>query len=124
MSRSQDSGSRSCPAVCRTFHANPLLSLRPESFPPGLVPWVTPSAAPAFASTLSRLSGPRGPLCLRDSGGGCSFGVPGRTLETLPRGLFLRLWARDDAASLGVTSRRCQRIRGDRLTRRVILQLG
>src|SRR5690348_7155485 len=54
----------------------PRLSLAPESF--------APSAAPNGA--LSRLSGARGPWCLRDSGGGCSFGAVLR--RTLPCGLL------------------------------------
>ena len=57
------------PARRPILDPSPLLSLRPESFAPSVAPSVVARGA------LSRLSGARGPLCLRDSGGGCSFGA-------------------------------------------------
>src|SRR5258708_25953024 len=53
---------------------------------------------------LSRLSGARGPWCLRDSGGGCCFGVhhsPRATAE-LSRAAIPGTEAPGDARSLGL----------------------
>ena len=72
---SRDSGDSRRPPG---FGHRPRLSLGPESFPRlSLGPEsFTPSAARLpRRRTLSRLSGARGPWCLRDSGGGCSFGA-------------------------------------------------
>ena len=48
------------------------------------------SATTDAARALSRLSRPRGPWCLRDSGGGCSFGaVPAASgVDELSRAAF------------------------------------
>ena len=69
--------SSSAPDRCDGRAALPSARLPPPSVaaPESFAPSAAPLRRPEARRTLSRLSGARGPWCLRDSGGGCSFGA-------------------------------------------------
>src|SRR4051812_40115551 len=91
----------------------PRLSLAPESF--------APSAAPASPRLFPDCPGARGPRCLRDSGGGCSFGAV--LADGLSRAAVPKACTSGDAGALAGERVEVNAPRRENLTRGVILQL-
>src|SRR5437763_4988156 len=91
----------------------PRLSLAPESF--------APSAAPAWPRLFPDCPGVRGPRCLRDSGGGCSFGAV--LADGLSRAAVPKACASGDAGAVAGECVQVNARRRENLTRSVILQL-
>ena len=69
-------GPRATPARCLE-NSDPRLSLRPESFPRGDAPSYPFGGPHRWGEDTFQTVRPARSWCLRDSGGGCSFGVRG-----------------------------------------------